>query len=138
MLLRFGCLLGYKEPDAFILSDNLPSALIDPSVIYDKLAHDLSIGSVVEVNNPAPPFISSPLGLVPKHDRGFRKVHHLSYPGGDFVNDYVADEASSLSYTPLHDILAKVLAAGRQFVMTKRDGAFRSIPVAMVIRVCHN
>ena len=69
------------------------------------------IGRVGEVNNPAPPFISSPLGLVPKHDGGFRKIHHLSYPSGDSVNDYVADEASSLSYTflPQESIPLKAL-----------------------------
>lgn len=135
MLLRFGCLLGYQGPDAFILSTNLPSALIDPTVIDDKLANELSAGRVVEVNDLTPPFISSPLGLVPKHDAGFWKIHHLSYPPGRSVNDFtafIANEASSLSYTSLHITLDKVFIAGRHSILIKRDvrDAFRNIPVA--------
>lgn len=56
----------------------LPSALLDPEIIDNKLAHDLKLGRVVEVGNPTCPFISSSLGLVRKHDGGFRKIHHLS------------------------------------------------------------
>ncbi len=33
MVLRFGAELGYEGPDAFILSDNLASALEDPTII---------------------------------------------------------------------------------------------------------
>lgn len=114
MLLRFGCLVGYTGPDnAFILPNNLPSALLDPEIINGKLIHDLNAGRVIEINHPSPPFISSPLGLVPKYDGGFRKIHHLPYPGGDSVNDYIAAEASSLSYSSLQDIFQKVIAGGR-------------------------
>lgn len=84
MLLRFGCLLGYTGPEAWILSRNLPSALIDQPVIDKKLAEDLSTERVVGVN-PNFPFISSLLGLVSKHDGGFRRIHHLSYPRGDLI-----------------------------------------------------
>ena len=48
------------------------------------------------------------------------------------MNDYIADEASSLSYTSLQRIFEKVLTAGRHAVLIKRDvkNAFRNIPVA--------
>lgn len=132
ILLRFGCLLGYTGPNTFMLSSNLPSALIDPSVIDEKLSQDLSTRRVVEVVDPVSPFITSPLGLVPKHDGGLRKIHHLSYPKGTSVNDYIAAEASALSYTSLQRIFEKVLKAGRHSVLIKRDvkDAFQNIPVA--------
>lgn len=132
MLLRFGCLLGYMGPEALILSSNLPSALIDQAVIDKKLAEDLHTKRVEEIINPTLPFISSPLILVPKHDGGLRRIHHLSYPRGSSVNDYIADEASSLSYTSLQQIFEKVLTAGRHAVLIKRDvkDDLRKIPVA--------
>lgn len=132
MLLRFACLLGYKYPDAWILSKNLPLALLDLEIIDNKLAHDLKLGRVVEVKNPTYLFISSPLGLVPKHDGGFRKIYHLSFPNGSSVNDCIAEEACLLSYISLHDIFHKILVAGRHAALIKRDvkDAFQNIPVA--------
>lgn len=70
MILRFGAQLGYEGPDTFILSKNLASALADTGIIDKNLADDLRCHRVEEVTNPTLPFISSPLGLVPKHDEG--------------------------------------------------------------------
>ena len=72
MILRFGAELGYKGPDTFVLSDNLASALEDPTIIKKKLQEDLASGRMTPVHQPSRPFIFSPLGLVPKHDRGWR------------------------------------------------------------------
>lgn len=82
MLLRFGYLIGYQGPaDSFINSKNLPSALLQPDVIDDNIAHNLALGRIKQLDHtPTKHFISSPLGLVPKHDESFRKIHHLSYP----------------------------------------------------------
>lgn len=82
MLLYFDCLLGYTGPETMILSSNLPSALIEPSVIDHKLAQDLSMGRVIEITDPISPFISSPLGLVPKHDGSLRRIYYHT-PVGD-------------------------------------------------------
>lgn len=132
MVLCFGCLVGYEGPDAFILSKNLPSALIDPKIIDEKLTSDLRMARVLEVKIPSLPFISSPLGLVPKHDGGFWKIHHLSYPRGDSVNDHITQEACSLSYTSLQQVFKQIIAAGRFCVLIKRDvkDAFCNILIA--------
>ena len=37
-----------------------------------------------------------------------RKIHHLSYPAGSSANDYIATEASSLSYSSLQRIFNTV------------------------------
>ena len=57
MILCFGAELGYEGPlDAFILLDNLASALKDPPIIDKKLTEDLALGRVVEIEKSTPPF----------------------------------------------------------------------------------
>ncbi len=80
MILRSGAELGYEGPlDAFILLDNFASALKDPPIIDKKLTKDQALGRVVEVEKPTPLFIGLLLGLVPKHDEGWRRTHHFSH-----------------------------------------------------------
>lgn len=133
MILRFGVELGYKGPrDVLILSKNLVSAMEDPSIIDNKLEEDLRLRRIVPVPNPSIPFISSPLGLVPKHDGGFRRIHHLSHPKGRSVNDHIPDGAGELRYIKFQEVLNLILKAGRHCIIMKRDikDAFRNIPVA--------
>ena len=95
LVLQFGCLLGYTGPPTQILSNNLASALLDPQIITEKLRDDLSSGRVIPATQ-SYPFISSPLGLVPKPNGGLRRIHHLSHPQGSSVNDFILKEASNL------------------------------------------
>jgi len=73
-----------------------------------------------------------PLGLVPKHDGGFRRIHNLSHPGKESVNDNICDDYSSLKYSIIDDVLQMVRIAGQHCFILKRDlkDAFRNIPVA--------
>lgn len=130
-ILTYGCQVGYSGPFAFILSKNLMSSKLDPKVITSQLHDDLLRGRVVQVL-PVSPFISSPLGLVPKHDGGFRRIQLLSFPTGNSVNDFIPREASNLVYLKLEEVFQMVLAAGHGCVIMKRDikDAFRNIPVA--------
>ncbi len=91
MVLRFGVELGYKGPDNFILSDNLALAMEDPTIIKKKLQEDLASGRLTPVHQFSCQFICSLLGLVPKHDGGWRKIHHLSHLNSKSVNDYIPD-----------------------------------------------
>ena len=130
-ILRFGTQIGYTGPEAHILSANLQSALLDTDAIQKKLSEDLRNRRVVRTSAEAP-FISSPLGLVPKHDGGYRRIHHLSHPRGTSVNDFIDDESAHLQYTSFQNVLTEVLYAGRHAVILKKDikDAFRNIPVA--------
>ena len=134
MILRFGAELGYDGPsNAFILSENLTSALQDPTIIENKLQRDLASRRVIQLQGPpTPPYICSPLGLVPKHDGGWRRIHHLSHPRGESVNDHIPDGAGELKYTRFQEILQLVTEAGRHCIILKRDvkDAFKNIPVA--------
>jgi Reverse transcriptase (RNA-dependent DNA polymerase) len=130
-ILRNGTQLGYKGPAQFILSKNLISADLDDHTIQDKLAADLKAGRVV-VASPSPPYICSPLGLVPKHDKGWRRIHHLSHPPGRSVNDHIRPDFAALKYVTLEEIWATIIKTGRGSTIIKRDiqDAFRMIPVA--------
>ncbi len=138
MIIRFGVELSYEGPtDAFILSENLASALEDTEIIDNKLRDDLALQRVVKVKAPAPLFISCPLGLVPKQDGGWRKIHHLSHPRVHSVNDHIPDGAGEIRYTCFQDVLRMVTRAGRNCVILKHDvkDDFRKVPVAPVTPV---
>lgn len=99
MIIRFGAELGYDEPtDALIFSKNLSSALVDTEIIDKKLRKELALHRIVEVDQERP-FISSPLGLVPKHDSGWRNINHFSHPVGHSVNDHIPEGAWEMRYT---------------------------------------
>lgn len=113
ILLRFGCLINYKRPDAFISSKNLLSALIQPDVIDKNIVHDLALSRIMQVNLLTDHSILSPLGLVPKHNRRFRKIHHYLYPHGSLVNNFIAFKSSTLSYLLLQNVFEKIVVAGK-------------------------
>jgi hypothetical protein len=130
-ILKYGCQIGYNGPPQLILSQNLKSAQLDPSTITDKLTSDLALRRVLS-RTPSFPFISSPLGLVPKGDSGYRRIHHLSHPPSSSVNSHIPEGASSIKYTKITEIYRAILSAGRHCVIVKKDikDAFRNIPVA--------
>lgn len=132
IILSFGAQLGYEGPDAFILLKNLASALADIGIIVKKLDDDLRCRQVEEVTNLILPFISSSLGLVPKHDRGWRKIHHLFHPVSNSVNNHIPDGMGEMRYTQFKDVLQMVIWAGRNCIILKRDvkDAFKNVPVA--------
>ena len=133
MILRFGAELGYESPlNTFILLDNLASALRDPLIIDKKLTEDPALGQVVKVGKPILSFICLPLGLLPKHDGGWRKIYHPSHPWGESVNDHIPDGAEKLRYTRFQEVLELIIQAERDSIILKRDvkDTFKNIPVA--------
>lgn len=106
MIIRFGTEIGYKGPrDVLILSENLASTIDNPSIIDEKLEEDLRLCRVVLVPTPLTPFISSPLGLVPKYNGDLRHIHHLSHSKGKLVNDHTSDSIGELRYTRFQEVL---------------------------------
>lgn len=115
-----------------MLSRNLKSAELDPNTIENQLESDLARGRVSQVQ-PIKPFISSPLGLVPKTDKGWRRIHHLSHPPSASVNDHIPPAYGALNYESRSNLLDLVRKAGPRATLIKRDlkDAFRMIPVAL-------
>lgn len=131
LILRFGTLIGYQGPESTIISHNLASALLDSAIIQQKLEEDLKSGQIIPATQ-STPFVSSPLGLVPKSNGGLRRIHHLSYPRGRSVNDFIPKEACRLRYATLGNVFARIRRTGRGAVIIKKDikDAFCNIPVA--------
>lgn len=132
-ILQYGALTGYAGPFRYSISKNLKSVSLNTPVITDKITTDLKLRRIQEVQpQPPGPFISSPLGLVPKPNNKWRPIQHLSYPPGESVNDSIHEEAAYFKYVAFERVLDMVLKAGRNCIMLKRDmkDAFRMIPIA--------
>ena len=130
-IIIYGAQLGYDGPEQLILSKNLASASASPGLITTQVTDDLMKKRIARATL-STPFISSPLGLVPKHNGGFRRIHHLSFPRGKAVNDHISEAYGTLTYTTLATVTHLILLAGRGCLFIKRDikDAFRMIPVA--------
>ena len=85
-----------------------------------------------------PPFSAfrvSPLGLVPKKETGqYRMIHHLSYPKGNSVNDFIDNDLCSVRYTKFDAAIEMVQQLGKGALLAKTDikSAFRLLPVSKV------
>ena len=129
-----GFYLGFDGPRISFHSDNLLSAFEHPDVVDVKLEKELS-GHRIAGPFQSPPFSAlrvSPLGVVPKKQAGdYRLIHHLSFPNGNSVNNYISPESSSVNYATIQDAIAFVKLVGHQCFLAKTDirSAFRIIPI---------
>ena len=134
-ILTHGARIGYDGPEQIIISRNLPIDESDFAFLDAKTTADEKAGLISRAT-PSFPFVSSPLGVVPKHDGGRRRIHHLSYPTGSSVNNFIDQSRGTLSYTTFDEILFSIGQAGRGCILIKRDirDAFRMIPVSALQR----
>ena len=131
--LQYGCAIGYAGPQFSHCSNNLPSAFQQPSILDITLASECSAGRILGPfpSPPLPYLRCSGLGIIPKHDGGWRTIYHLSAPHGTSINDFIDPEQYSLSYCTVDDAFAIVNSLGKGALMAKIDlkNAFRIIPV---------
>ena len=130
----FGFRVGFVGTSRLRLASNLHSAKEQPKILAAKLEKELCAGRIVGPFSRPPfdNFISSPLGVVPKKTPGeFRLIHHLSYPDGSSVNDFIPDQFSSVQYASIGDAITLIKSLGRACYMAKTDikSAFRIIPI---------
>ena len=129
-----GFRIGYIGTGKSFIASNLRSAVEQPEVLSAKLGKEWTAGRIVGPFS-SPPFnlfISSPLGVVPKKTPGeFRIIHHLSYPAGTSVNDFIPSETASVQYASIGDAISLIKSIGQGSYMAKTDikSAFRIIPV---------
>ncbi|KAJ6000957.1 hypothetical protein N7481_001366 [Penicillium waksmanii] len=126
-ILTHGAQIGYRGSKQSCHSTN--HQIHEPSTISAKLAEDLNLGRVRLASSPS--FVS-PLGLVPKHDGGYRRIHDLSWPPGQGINQDIPESWSAIKYMTIDDIYKQVTQAGLGCIIIKRDikDAFRIVPVA--------
>ncbi|KAJ5778452.1 hypothetical protein N7520_001698 [Penicillium odoratum] len=126
-ILTYGAQVGYRGKKQFRYSSN--HHIHEPGIITAQLAEDLNLGRVRLASRPS--FVS-PLGLVPKHDGGWRRIRDLSWPPGQGLNQGIPDSWSAIEYMTIDHIYEQVIQAGRGCTIIKRDikDAFRIVPVA--------
>lgn len=104
--LHFRAQFSYKSVKVFILWKNLVLALVDIKIIDKRLSDNLKIGSIKElVAKSCLLFISSYLGLMPKHISNWQKIYHFSYYIGRLINIDIPEDLKEMRYTCFQDVL---------------------------------
>lgn len=131
---NFGFHVNFEGGRSVFEPPNLKSAIDRPDIVRDKLDKEINAGRIAGPfhNRPFPDMFCSPLGIVPKKNpMEFRLIHHLSFPRGSSINDFIPKEFSSVTYATINDAISTLKRAGRGSFMAKTDikSAFRIIPV---------
>ena len=136
---RIGC-IGLP-PQLPGVVHNLKSSEEFSEVIDRKIAKELALGRIVGPHDAPPPYSNyrvSPLAVVPKKAPGeFRMIHHLSYPEGSSINDFIPRDMSSVQYATIQDATYFINQSNKPVYMAKRnvESAFRVIPVSPADRL---
>jgi hypothetical protein len=130
--IQYGAKVGYHGPLTSADAPNLKSALEHPAAVSADLAKEAKAGRMAGPlpQPPATPFRVSPIGTVPKKgSEEHRRIHHLSYPHGSSVNDYIDD--IELTYASFDDAVALIRSIGPRARLAKIDvkAAFRCVAV---------
>ena len=82
--LQLGCNIGYTGPQFTHLAINLPSAHQQPMLLTQHLRKSVKLDAFLDLfkSPPLKIFCTSGLGVIPKHDGGWRIIYHLSPPDG--------------------------------------------------------
>ena len=132
-ILLSGAKIGYCGPPIQHRNQNHQSARSAPEILTADLQKQLQHDRLTQVDlQTQPQYVCSPLGLVPKHDGGWRRIHDLSFPHGHSVNDDIPQDWGALEYASYDDAVDALLSTGSGALFVKRDlkDAFRHIPVA--------
>lgn len=135
--LRNGFHLGFHSSSISLKSatSNMPSALLQPSIIDSYLQTELHKGRIAGPFPipPLPNLHTSRFGVIPKkHQPGkWRLILDLSSPVGASVNDGIPKDAFSVQYMSVDDIIDGIMTYGRGTLMAKFDieSAYRIVPV---------
>ncbi len=129
-----GFKLGYSGKRNMRESGNLKSISDNLEVAREKLTKEIKLNRIAGPfdHRPFHNLIVSPIGLVPKAEKGkFRMIHHLSFPEGSSINDGIDRDYCKVQYIKFDDAINMVAGAGRGAFMAKTDieSAFRLLPV---------
>ena len=125
-----GC---HEVPPMGDAGGNLPSCNEAPHAVDEYLAAELAAGRIAGPFPPESPWITkiSPIGLIPKKSPGtYRIIHHLSFPFGESVNDFISRECTTVTYGSIDQAVHAINEFSSPF-LAKTDiaSAFRLIPV---------
>ena len=135
---RFGARIGYNGArKGQRIARNLPNADDLPELLKEDIVEQEGHDRLTRHNslNALPPcFFSSPLGLVDKPNGKKRRIHHLSHPPGESVNDGIPETFGEIAYASIDEVISVIRQLGQGAIMIKRDfaDAFRQIPVSPI------
>jgi len=120
-LIQHGCDIGYRGSQFAHVSNNLTSTSQQPDILEANITTECQAGHILgPFDTPLlPNFCCSGLGLVPKHDGGWRAIYHLSAPYGSSINDSISPQDYTLSYCSVDDAFPIVSSLGRGALMAK-------------------
>lgn len=104
------CLIHFEREWHAFKSPNLKSALEQPRIVVSKLKEEHDAGRIVgPFHEPRFSRHSSQEGSLE-----FHLIHHLSYPPGSSVNDFIPEDCSSVHYASINDAISvmKWIGAG--------------------------
>lgn len=132
---EFGFPLHYSGSRLPKESKNLKTAYEHPDIVRHKLQTELQHGRIAGpfICRPISTLRVSPIGLVKKKTPGeFRLIHHLSFPDGDSLNDFIDPDLCSVQYTSFDEAIHMIQDMGQGCLMGKVDikSAFRLLPVS--------
>lgn len=111
-----GFKIQYRGPRQQRFCKNLLSVQQHENIVAEKLQKEVSLGRIAGPFNflPFSNLQCSPIGIVPKKEiNEFRLIHHLSYPDGASINDFIPDELCSVSYTTVDDAIKQIKKLGK-------------------------
>ncbi|KAJ1145794.1 hypothetical protein NDU88_012078 [Pleurodeles waltl] len=116
--------LGYTGQRQRRWAENLRSVCGKEELVRLKLGKEVDEGRMEGPFSdwPLPNLIVSPIGVVPKKEPGqYRLIHHLSWPEGASVNDFITEDVTEVSYASVDVAMALVEALGQGTLMAKTD-----------------
>lgn len=129
-----GFSLHYEGPDQNRSANNLVSVRNNVEIAEAMVMKEVRLGRMGGPFSKAPfnSFIISPIGLAPKKDGTFRLIHHLSYPKGLSVNDFIDPDICSVQYSNFDQAMDIIARLGKGALMGKMDvkSAFRLLFLA--------
>ena len=121
-----GFRIGYNwSRECKLACSNLPSAFVHRGVVQQNPEQEVASSRLLGPFQPdelSPPVHVSRFGIIKKHRQGkFRIIIDLSSPECKNINDGIATELCSLSYTRVDDVLKGICQAGSGAQMAKID-----------------
>ena len=134
--LEKGFRVGFNYGQAILKQGGHNMPCSNPAVVDSYLAEEVKLNRIIQFSKEEAASVGahcSPIGIIPKINKPgkWRLIVDLSSPEGASTNDGIDREASSLTYTSVDAIAARVVSMGRGTKLAKMDikQAYRMIPV---------